>query len=170
MCIRDRQHRAPGRTVTGGNCGQLVRNGAAQQDRVGEDGPQSLNLAGELVALLFEFEARELGQAAQLQVEDVARLQLGQVEDTHQPRLGGGGVVGGADELDDLIDVEDRDEQALDEVQLVLAFAQPVCRAAAHDLDAEVDEDLQELFEAERAGLALDERDIVCLLYTSRCV
>ena len=72
-----------------------------------------------------------------------------------------GGVVGGADELDDLVDVDDRDEQALDEVQAVLALAQPVLGAAAHDLDAEVDVDAQQLLEAQRARLAVDERDVV---------
>jgi hypothetical protein len=45
------------------------------------------------------------------------------------------------DELDDLVDVEDRHEQTLDEVQTLLAPRQPVGRAAAHDADPEVDED-----------------------------
>ena len=127
---------------------EFLGNGSAQQGRVGKDRAQGVDLAREVIALLLQFQPGELGQAAQLQVEDVGRLQLGQVEDAHQPALGGGGVVGGADELDHFVDVKDRDEQALDEVELVLALAQPVCRAPPHDLDAEVDEDLQEVLQA----------------------
>jgi hypothetical protein len=38
---------------------------------------------------------------------------------SHQPPAPRRGVVGGADERDDLVDVDDGDEQALDEVQPV---------------------------------------------------
>ena len=48
-----------------------------------------------------------------------------------QPRAGRGGVVGGTDDLDDLVDVEDRDEQALDQVQAFLPPGEPVLRAPA---------------------------------------
>ena len=37
-------------------------------------------------------------------------------------------VVARADDLDDLVDVEDRDEQALDEVQALLAAREAVLR------------------------------------------
>ena len=40
-----------------------------------------------------------------------------------QPRARLLGVVAGADDLDDLVDVEDRDEQPLDEVQALLRAA-----------------------------------------------
>ena len=59
-----------------------------------------------------------------------------------------------ADDLDDLVDVEDRDEQALDEVQALLAARETVAAAARDDLDAVVDVDAQQLLEAERLRLA----------------
>ena len=66
-----------------------------------------------------------------------------------------------ADDLDDLVDVEDRDEQPLDEVQALLAAREPEAAAAGDDLDAVVEVDLQQLLEPERLRLALDERDVV---------
>ena len=115
----------------------------------------------ELVALGLELDAGEPGQPAQLELEDVLGLGLGEVEDRDEPGARDGRVVGGADQLDDLVDVEDRDEQALDEVQPVLALAEPVLGAAAHDPDPEADVGAQQLLEAERARLAVDEGDVV---------
>ena len=66
-----------------------------------------------------------------------------------------------ADELDDLVDVEDRDEQALDEVELVLGLAQPVGGPAPDDVDAELDVVAEQVLEAEGLRLAVDERDVV---------
>ncbi len=62
-----------------------------------------------------------------------------------------------ADHLDDLVDVEDRDEQAVDEVQAVGGLLATEHRAAAHDVEAVAEEDLEQLLEAEGAGLAVDE-------------
>ena len=111
------QHGAAGGAVRLGDVGELGGDGAVQQLLVGEDRLELLDLAQQLVALGLELDAREPGEAAQLQLEDVVGLGLGQVEDRDQPGLGHRGVVGAADQLDDLVDVEDRDEQPLDEVQ-----------------------------------------------------
>ena len=132
-----------------------------QQFDVGEDRAQLLDLGAQLVGFLLEFEAAELRQAAQLQVENVRRLRLGQVEHLHEARPRRRGVVGGADDLDDLVDVEDRDEQAVDEVEAVLLLAEAVRGASAHDVDAEVRVDAQQLLEPEGARLAVDECDVV---------
>ena len=59
------------------------------------------------------------------------------------------GVVAGADQLDDLVDVEERDQQALDEVQPVRApCARRYGDAAAYDVEAVVEVDLEQLLEA----------------------
>ena len=86
---------------------------------------------------------------------------ISELEDLHQPRLGGGGVVAGPDDLDDLVDVEQRDEETVDEVQPVLALGAAEHAAATHDLDAVVDVDLEQLAQAQRARLAVDQRDVV---------
>ena len=76
-----------------------------------------------------------------------------------QPLLGHRRVVAGADQLDDLVDVEDRDQQALDQVEAVGGLAAPEDRPAPDDLEAVVEEDPQQLEQAEGAGLAVDEGD-----------
>ena len=111
----------------------------------------------QLGLLLVELELAELRQPAQRHVEDVVGLDLGQLEDVDQPLLGRRGVVGGPDHLDDLVDVEDRDQQAVDEVQPVGGLAAAEHRAAAYDVEAVAEEDLEQLLEAERARLAVDE-------------
>ena len=78
-----------------------------------------------------------------------------------QPLARLGGVVARPDELDDLVDVEDRDEQALDEVQPLLRLAPAELAAPAHDVEAVVDVDLEQLAQPEGARLAVDERDVV---------
>src|SRR5690606_26491141 len=94
-------------------------------------------------------------------LEDVVGLDLREVEDLHEARAGLRRVIARADELDDLVDVEDRDEQAVHEVQALLATRETVLAATRHDLDAVVEVDLQQLLEAERLRAPLDERDVV---------
>ena len=103
----------------------------------------------------------ERDEPAQLHVEDVAGLQLGQpdLRDELDARLGD--VLRRADDPHDLVDGVERDEQALDEVGALLRLAQPVARAAGDDVDPVVEEDLQQVLQPERARLAVDERDVV---------
>ena len=116
----------------------------------------------ELGLLLLELELGELRQPAQRHLEDVVGLDLGQVEDRDQPLLGRGGVVGGADHLDDLVDVEDRDRAGPStRCSRSAALARRYARATAHDLEAVLEEDLEHLLQPERARLAVDEGDVV---------
>ena len=71
------------------------------------------------------------------------------------------GIVGGADELDDLVDVEDRNEQTFDEVEAVLGLAQLEHRAASDDVDAVGEVDGQQFAQTQRPWLTVDEADIV---------
>ena len=116
-------------------------------------------VALELGVLLVELELGEPREPAQRHVEDVGRLDLGQVEDVDQPVAGLLGVVAGADQLDDLVDVEDRDQQAVDQVQPVGGLAAAERRAAAYDVEAVAEEDLEHLLEAQGARLAVDQGD-----------
>ena len=119
------------------------------------------DLGLERVALGLELDARELRQPAKAQLEDVLGLDLAEVEHLAQARARLLAVVRGADDLDDLVDVEDRDEQTLDEVQALLAPREAVAAAPGHDLDAVVEVDPQQLLEPERLRLPLDEGDVV---------
>ncbi len=67
--------------------------------------------------LLFELGAAEAGEPAELHVEDVLGLHLGELERRRHERLAGGRLVGRrADRGDDLVDHVEGLEQALDDV------------------------------------------------------
>ena len=143
-------------------CGvELLGDRGAEQGRAVEQFPQCGDLRQQRIAFGLQLDTRELGQTAQAQLEDVLRLELAQIEDGAQPRAGLLRVVGGADDLDDLVDVEDRDEQTLYQVQTLLAPLQTVSAAAGDDLEPVTDVDAQHLLEAQRARLAIDQGDVV---------
>ena len=79
----------------------------------------------------------------------------------HRPALGLGRVVAGPDDRDDLVDVEQRDEDAVDQVQPVLALLPAELAAPPGDVDAVLDVDAEQFLEAERARLAVDQGDVV---------
>lgn len=78
-----------------------------------------------------------------------------------QPLLRLRGVVAGADEADDLVDVEQGDEQALDQMQPVAPLGAPELAAAAYDVEAVVEIDLEQFLEPQRERLAVHQRHIV---------
>ena len=150
-----------GGAVLLGDLGELVADDAAQHDRVAEDLEQRGDGGAQLGELGLELLDLERDQAAQLHVQDVAGLHVGEAEPVHQRRARDGDVGGGADDPDDLVDVGEREQQALDQVRALLGLAQPVARPAGHDVGAVLEEDLEQLLEAERPRLAVDERDVV---------
>ncbi len=155
------QHRAARRPVGLRHLGELVGDHRPQPALVAEDLLEPRDLGDQLVALGLQLDPGEPGQPAQPQLEDVLGLRLGQVEHLDQPRPRRLGVVAGPDHLDHLVDVEDRHQEALDQVQPLAPLRQPVRGAAADDVEAVRDVDLEQLLEAERARLALDQADVV---------
>ena len=87
------------------------------------------------------------------------RLELAEPEALHQPRPRLVGVVGRADELDDLVEVVERDEVALEDVRTGERLAQLELRAPRDDLALEVEVVADELEERQRPRDAVDERD-----------
>ena len=80
------------------------------------------------------------------------------VEPLHQPGTGLLGVVARPDDRDDLVDVGQRDEQALEQVGPRRGLGTAELRPAAYDVEAVGDEDLQHVEQAEGARLAVDQR------------
>ena len=97
-----------------GRLGELSCDGGTEHLGIVEDGAEFLDRTAEVVGLRFELDAREARETPEWHVEDVCRLDFAQVEDRHQALAGCGGIVGLTDELDDLVDVEDRGEESLD--------------------------------------------------------
>ena len=76
-----------------------------------------------------------------------------------RPVAGLVGVVGRTDQLDDLVEVVERDEVALEDVCARERLAQLELRAAGDDLALEVEVVPDELEERQRPRHAVDERD-----------
>ena len=70
------------------------------------------------------------------------------------------GRSGGADEADHFIDVVERDAEAEQDMLALAGFAQLVIGAAAHHIDAMLDEVLDRRDQAQFARLAVDDREI----------
>ena len=93
-------------------------------DRVGEDRLQLADRLAGLLELGLDVDARQPGEAAQLHVEDVDRLHLGEPERLgHQPVLGGVGVLAAADQGDDLVDDVERLDPPFEDVLTLLGLA-----------------------------------------------
>ncbi len=158
---RLQQDGAARRAVFLGHLGQLARDDLAQFGLGGEDLGELGDLVAQRLLLAVELQLVVAGQAAQRRFEDVGGLDVGEVEHLHQPGPRLRGVVRGTDDLDDLVDVEQRDDQAVDQVQALFTLAPPVLRPTPHDLQPVVHIDLQQLTQPERARLAVDEGDVV---------
>src|SRR6185437_5508495 len=155
------QHRAARGAELLRDVGHLTSDDILEPIGVFEDLGQRGDLGPQRLLLPLQLQLVEAGEAAQRGIEDVLGLDLGQVENLAQALLGGGGVVAGADDLDDLVDVEQRDEDAVDQVQPVLPLAAAELAAAPDDVDAVLDVDAEQVLEAEGARLAVDEGDVV---------
>src|SRR5690606_26052811 len=108
---------------------EFVPDKIVQASLVGEDRLELADLRPQLVALGLELDTGELGEAAQPQLKDVLRLHLREVEDGHEAPACFFRVVRTADDLDDLVDVEDRDEESVDEVEAPLSLLEAVLAA-----------------------------------------
>ena len=155
---RGQQQRATRRTQAIRDLAQLLLHESAQQLRILQDLAQRRDLRQQLVALGLQLDARELREATQAQLEDVVGLGLGQVEGRHEALARDLRIIGGANDGDNVVDVQDRDEQALDQVQAILALLQAEAAAARRDVQAVIQEDLQHFLQAQRARLAAHER------------
>ena len=118
---------------------ELLLDDAADLLGVGQQGLQVLDPGQQILVLLLQLRPRKLGQAAQRHVQDVVGLDLGELESGHQPGPGHVCVLRGSDDLDDLVDVIEGDQQALDDVVALLGPPQLVPGAPRDDLDLVVD-------------------------------
>ena len=111
--------------------------------------------------LLLDLLALEGGQAAQLHVQDRLRLDLGELEALHQAGAGGLGVRRVANGVDHLVQVVERNLQALEDVGAGAGLVQLELGAAGEDLVAVVDVVLQQALDVENTRLAVHQRQQV---------
>src|SRR5215472_10435310 len=111
--------------------------------------------------LFFDLLPFESDEPLQTQVEDRIGLDLGQLEFLHQAGARFFGRLRAADELDDRVDVVERDAIAFEDVRALLRFAQVEAATAGRDFLAMLDVFDQHLAQGQRARLPVDEGDAV---------
>ena len=95
---------------------------------------QARTLFLELVLFAADLHLLEAGELAQLRVEDVVGLDLGEPEARDELRLR---FLLGADDADHLVEVEVRDAQAIEQVQPLLDLLQPVLQPSPNGVRTE---------------------------------
>ncbi len=138
---------------------QLLLDDVAHPLLVAEDLAQLADPLEHLRVLGAQLVRLERGEPLQAQVEDGLGLDAREVEALHQPVARGVGVRRSADELDHRVDVGDRDEQALEDVQPRLALAQLVLGPAHDDVPLVLDVGVDHLAQGEELGHPVDQRD-----------
>ena len=117
--------------------------------------------AGELLGLVDDLLALERREAAELELEDGAGLQLVDVEQVDEAVAGLFDRGRAADEGDDLVERVERLEVAAQDVHARLGLAEEVLGATHDDFDLVVDPVRDEAVDRERAGHAVDDREHV---------
>ena len=121
---------------------------------VGDGATQAVQLFLDLVAL-------QAGQAAQLHLEDGRGL-LGRKAKTLDQAAAGLGVgLRGTDNADNLVDMVEGHQVALEDMRTRLGLLEVKTSAAGDDVDLVVDIVLQHLAQAQAFGHAVDERQVV---------
>jgi len=129
--------------------------------RIGQQVLQIGNGLFDLFQLIEYLLAFEIGQAAELHVEDGLRLYLGKLEALHKSAAGGIGVGRLAYGLDDLVQKIERYLEAFKYMLAVFGDAQLVLRTPRDNFLPEIYEGLQRFFERDDARLAVNQRQHV---------
>src|SRR6266700_5288025 len=123
----------------------------------GEDALEVGDGLDDLLVLLVDLAALELGEAAEGEGEHCPRLPLGQPEPALQLGRGDLGVARGANGLDHLVQVVEADLETLEDVGALLGFFEVETSAAQDDVAPVVDEELQGLLQAQHDRATLDD-------------
>ena len=121
--------------------------------RAAQDVLQLGDRLDQLGVFVFDLLALEADQRPQTHVDDRLRLHLAELEALREPLLGLVGRLAAADDLDDFVDVVERDAVAFEQVRALFGLAQVVARAARDDVFAVRDEVLEQLLEREHLRL-----------------
>ncbi len=147
---------------------QLVLNQGQHLGRRRQQRLQAGDEAHEVLVLLFQFLPLQLRQPLERHVEDGLRLDFTQLKAFHQV---GAGCVGGArtaNDLDDLVQILERDQQAFDNVRTGTGAGQVELGAATHNFATVLDVVDQNFLQRQQARLAVNQRqqrDGECLLH-----
>ena len=143
--------------VLGHDLVEFVADDLALAFRFGEDVDIVGNLALQFLMLGHDLVAVHAGQRAQLHGQDGVRLHLVDVQQLHKAGTGGIGVLGGADEGDDLVQHVQGLEIPLQDVVALLGLALQVRGAAGDHVELVVHPVADEGVQAQCARHAVDQ-------------
>ena len=113
---------------------ELVLDEAHHPAFVSEDLAQLLDALDDVLVLGADLVALQRGQLAQPHLHDGVGLHLAELELVHQRLPGGVAVARGADRLDDLVEVVQRDEEPFEDVRAALLLGELELRPPDDDL------------------------------------
>ena len=127
----------------------------------GQDFFQLCDLCIELIAFSFQFDTRELCESTQAQFKNVVCLDFREIESSLEAFAGGFDVIGRTNNGNDVINVENCNEQALNQMQAITTLSKSEVAATSRDIDSMVKENSEHIFEPQRPWLAINQCNCV---------
>ena len=140
---------------------ELFADELCTQFLVSEEGLQALDLLHQSSVLFLQLLTLQTGEGTQTHIHDGTRLDEREGEALHKLLDSFLRLTGRTDDADDLVDIVDSDDQALEDVDTLLGLAQLKLRTAVDDIVTVLDEELDEVTKVQQLRAALHERNII---------
>ena len=140
---------------------ELFADELCTQFLVSEEGLQALDLLHQGSVLFLQLLTLQTGEGTQTHIHDGTRLDEREGEALHELLDSFLRLAGRTDDADDLVDIVDCDDQALEDVDTLLSLAQLKLCTAVDDIVTVLDEELDEITKVQQLRAALHERNII---------
>ena len=140
---------------------ELFTDELCTQLLVSEEGLQALDLLHQGSVLFLQLLTLQTGEGTQTHIHDGTRLDEREGEALHKLLDSFLRLTGRTDDADDLVDIVDSDDQALEDMDTLLSLAQLKLRTAVDDIVTVLDEELDEVTKVQQLRAALHERNII---------
>ena len=140
---------------------ELFADELCTQFLVSEEGLQALDLLHQGSVLFLQLLTLQTSEGTQTHIHDGTRLDEREGEALHKLLDSFLRLTGRTDDADDLVDIVDSDDQALEDVDTLLGLAQLKLRTAVDDIVTVLDEELDEVTKVQQLRAALHERNII---------
>ena len=140
---------------------ELFTDELCTQFLVSEEGLQALDLLHQGSVLFLQLLTLQTGEGTQTHIHNSTRLDEREGEALHELLDSFLRLAGRTDDADDLVDIVDSDDQALEDVDTLLGLAQLKLRTAVDDIVTVLDEELDEVTKVQQLRAALHERNII---------
>ena len=140
---------------------ELFADELCTQFLVSEEGLQALDLLHQSSVLFLQLLTLQTSEGTQTHIYDGTRLDEREGEALHKLLDSFLRLTGRTDDADDLVDIVDCDDQALEDVDTLLSLAQLKLCTAVDDIVTVLDEELDEITKVQQLRASLHERNII---------